>query len=117
MDSIEMLLSWQFIVFGLAIAAVIFVIRTGVDFCVKNFKLSQFKINLWHDLLLPVFPVFIGAVAAYLMKTFPYPEQLNSSGAGGRVLFGVVAGLFSGLIYRVVKSLISQKIKSSKNSN
>lgn len=115
MDPIEMLLSWQFIVFGLSIAAVIFVIRTGVDFCIKNFKLSQFKINLWQDLLLPILPVFIGAGSAYVMKSFPYPEQLSSDGS--KVLFGVVAGLFSGLIYRIVKSLISQKIKSSKNSN
>ena len=102
-----MFLSWQFIVFGLAIAAVMFVIRTVVEFYVKNSK-------VWKDLILPILPVLIGGLSSVLISSYPYPNELTS--VGSRAVFGFVAGLLSGLMYRVIKSLIQQRISAGKNS-
>jgi hypothetical protein len=104
---LSMFLSWQFIVFGLAIAAVMFVVRTVVEYFVKNSK-------MWKDLILPILPVLIGGLSALLISSFPYPNELTS--AGSRSVFGFVAGLLSGLMYRIIKSLLHQKLSASKNS-
>lgn len=110
MDPIlEMFFSWQFIVFSLAVAAVIFVIRTVVEYFVQKSKPAVKK--LWHDLFLPILPVFVGGFIGHFFKSYPYPNDLTSD--GNRIVFGVVAGLLSGLLYRVIKSLIMQKISKS----
>lgn len=112
MDSIlQMLLSWQFIVFGLAVAALIFVIRQFIEYGLLNwFKINSKakKMKLWHDLFLPILPVVLGGLLGFIFKTYPYPNGLSTN--GGRVIFGLVAGLMSGLLYRVIKSLLFQKI-------
>ena len=112
MDPIlTMLVTWQFVVFGLAIAALIFVIRKLIEFLLLDwFKVSQkSKVSkLWNDLMLPVLPVLIGGLCGFLFKTYPYPNELSFN--GGRIIFGLVAGLMSGLLYRVIKSLLFSKI-------
>jgi hypothetical protein len=65
--------------------------------------------KLWNDLLLPILPVIIGASGGYLFKTYPYPNGLITD--GDRIVFGLVAGLLSTLLYRVVKALMFQKIQ------
>lgn len=112
MDPIlQMLLSWQFIVFGLAIAALVFVIRQLIDYSLERWvKLRQKekKLKLWTNLVLPILPVLLGGICGFLVKTYPYPQELTTP--GGRVVFGLVAGLMSGLLYRVIKSLLFQKV-------
>ena len=112
MDPIlTMLITWQFVVFGLAIAALIFVIRKLAEFLLLDwFKVSQKSkiLKLWNDLMLPILPVLVGGLCGFLFKTYPYPNQLSSN--GGRIIFVLVAGLMSGLLYRVIKSLLFSKI-------
>jgi hypothetical protein len=119
MDSIlQMLLSWQFIVFGLTIAAIIFVLRQSVEYIIlKLLKLKHTSkaYKIWSELLLPILPVLIGGLYAFLFKTYPYPNGLVS--ATGRVSFGLVAGLMSGLLYRVIKSLLFSKITTEPEKN
>lgn len=66
--------------------------------------------KLWKDLILPILPVILGPAAAYLAHQYPYPGGLTSGSA--RVAFGLVAGLLSGLVYRVLKSMLGYKIKN-----
>ncbi len=107
MDNIIItLLSWQFIFFGLAISAIVFVLRTIAEY-VTSLKKPIQESGLWKDLLLPISPVIIGSVGAAILSSYPYPENITTSGA--RIAFGLIAGLFSGLIYRVIKALITQK--------
>lgn len=98
------LFSLQFLLFCLGLAAVIFVVRRFVEYFVK----TKSFLKLWHELILPVFPVMLGGLTGLLAKMYPYPEGIES--ASGRVLFGLVAGLLSGLVYRVIKSLLKAKI-------
>ncbi len=73
-------------------------------------KIEAKNSKLWKELILPVLPVLLGPTAAYLAKTYPYPGGLTSGSA--RVAFGLVAGLLSGLVYRVLKSALGYKIKN-----
>lgn len=65
--------------------------------------------KLWNELLLPILPVVLGSVGALVFKTYPYPDNLTTSGS--RFIFGLVAGLLSTLFYRVIKALLVQKIQ------
>lgn len=106
MDPIlQTLLSWQFIIFGMAVAAIVFVIRKVVEYF-----LPSKDTKLWNDLLLPIIPVFLGVVLGWVFKTFPYPDGLTTT--GDRIVFGLVAGLLSTLMYRVMRSLLIQKIQA-----
>jgi len=69
--------------------------------------------KLWKELILPIFPVFLGPTAAFLAKQYPFPNGLTSASA--RIAFGLVAGLLSGLVYRVLKSALGYKIKNPGN--
>ncbi|MBP9743696.1 MAG: hypothetical protein KBD37_10110 [Burkholderiales bacterium] len=108
---LEALLSWQFLLFCLGIAAITFVIRKIVEFAIlDNPKMPGNKTSrLWNELLLPIGPVFTGAIISFFAKQYPYPNGIVS--ASGRILFGLVAGLLSGLIYRVIRGTLKSKIQ------
>lgn len=107
-------MSWQFLFFCIAIGAVVFVLRSVIEFAMANWwPLKQWAAahkgaTLWTDLILPVMPIIVGQVMALLITLYPYPEGFTS--LGGRFLFGLVAGFSSGLIVRIYNSLLSGKI-------
>ena len=104
MDPIlSILLSWQLVIFGLAIYAIVFVVRTLVEY-----KLPAKYLKWWQDVFLPIFPIIIGTVGAYFITAFPYPDGLTTTIS--RVIFGLGVGLLSTTLYRVVFALMSQKL-------
>jgi len=106
MDPIlSILLCWQLIFFGLAIAAIVFVVRTIVEYFQKNKEAK-----LWNKLILPVLPIISGGVVGRLLKSFPYPDGLTHY--WDRVIFGMVAGLLSTFMYRMIKNLMFKKNSS-----
>jgi hypothetical protein len=110
MDTIfQALFSWQFLLFCLAIAAVLFIIRRIFEYLMETRHIDARNSKLWKDLILPVLPVVLGPTAAYFAKAYPYPAGLNDGSS--RVAFGLVAGLLSGLVYRVLKSALGHRIK------
>lgn len=111
MDNVfQALLSWQFLLFCLCIAAVTFVVRKIIEFFVlDNPKMPGTRTSkFWTDLVLPIFPVVFGCLIGFFATKYPFPQDLHS--ASGRISFGLVAGLFSGLIYRVAKSFLASKL-------
>jgi hypothetical protein len=102
------LLSWQFLIYCLAIAAIIFVIRKVVEYVLDNPNIPTGKLSkssrLWRELILPILPVIIGPLSTLLAKKYPYPEGLST--VSGRLAFGLVAGLLSGLVYRLVSAFL-----------
>lgn len=111
MDTVfQALVSWQFVLFCLGVAAVTFILRKCIEFFVlDNPKMPGTRSSkFWTELVLPTFPVVFGCLTGLLATQYPYPETLQS--AGGRMTFGLVAGLFSGLIYRVAKSFFATKL-------
>ncbi len=121
MDTIlQAFLSWQFLFFCLAIGAVVFVIRQVVEYWMENgWPLKQWAAahkdaKLWRGLILPILPILLGQAGALLAKGYPYPEGFSST--SGRVVFGLVAGFTSGLIVRLFRSFLSDKISEFKNN-
>lgn|SRR5574339_591291 len=113
MDTVlQALLSWQFMLFALAIAALTFVVKKVVEYAIDNPNIptgTMTKENrLWRELILPIFPVVVGAGAGFLAKMYPFPDGIKSASA--RIAFGLVAGLLSGLLYRVIKGSLAAKI-------
>jgi len=106
MDAIlQLFITWQFLFFGLAVATIMYVIRIILEFAFPIF----IKSIVWTNLILPLLPVFLGLFGSLLLTSFPYPDGLVST--ENRGIFGLVAGLLSTLLYRVVKSLLIQKIQ------
>jgi DNA-binding CsgD family transcriptional regulator len=109
MDPIlQTLFSWQFVIFSMAIAAIVFVVRLVLEYLMSTYTSLNKEAKLWNDLILPTLPVAIGPTAAYLIASFPYPDGLTTDSS--RIIFGLVAGLLSTLLYRVFKALLIQKI-------
>jgi len=114
--SLQILISWQFVIFSLGIAAFTYIARTSVEFLLSlkptiNNKLKK----VWNELLLPVGPVIGGLVLGLLLKQYPYPEGISSDSARG--FFGLVAGLFSGLAYKIIKGLFLKKAEELQSSS
>lgn len=103
MDQLLGFLTWNFLLFCLSLAAITFVARKFVEFYVKSVK----ELNLWNNLILPVSPIFLGAIIGAFAKMYPYPEGLVS--VGGRIIFGLVAGLLSTTVFRVIKTMLKSK--------
>lgn len=108
MDPIlQILLNWQFIAFGLAISAIMFIIRQILEYLMETYTGLDKESKVWNDLILPILPIGLGAFAAWWITSFPYPNGLTSTWS--RVIWGLGAGLLSGLMYRVLKALLFQK--------
>ena len=111
MDPIlAVLFGWQFVLFSLAVATVMYVIRIIVDYVLTNYKIDPSKPKLWNDLIMPILPVILGTLAGIFFTSFPYPDGLTTR--GDRIIFGLVAGLLSTLLYRVFKALLYQKMQA-----
>lgn len=108
MGPLLIILSWQFVLFGLTITSAMSVVRIVVDYLLELNNKDPSKSQLWNEVVLPLLPLFLGGIGAVLFKSFSYPDVLVSN--DDRIVFGVVAGLLSGLIYRVVKSVLYQRL-------
>ena len=103
MDPFSAFFSAQFLFFALAIAAITFTARTIVEYAWKNAPTS----NAWNNLILPLLPVVLGAIGGIVSKI--YPDPLGAS-IFAREVFGLTAGLCSGLVYKMLKGYIKVKI-------
>ena len=99
---LQTLFGWQFVIFGLTIAAIVYIIRTIVEYVIGR------NVRVWESLIKPILPIILGALLGLVFVTFPYPDQLTNN--MDRLVFGMVAGLLSGLIYRLIKAFLSPKI-------
>jgi hypothetical protein len=110
MESVlSQILSVYFVLLCLGISAATFVCRKIIEFILDNPKVSASKTSkFWTELFLPIFPVLFGGLYGYWDKSFVFTATATSSSQ--RFLFGLVAGLLSGLVYKVIKGLIYSKL-------
>lgn len=97
-------LTWQFVMFSLVIAAIMYVLRTILEFFIP--KLMTFK--LWNSLLLMILPILIGVGLGDWWKMYPYAIGLTTNGE--HMGYGAVAGLLSTVLFKVIKELLANKI-------
>ncbi len=115
MDPIlQVLLSWQFVLYGLAVSAVMYVIRQIAEYLAEVMNRSLESSKFWNDLVLPLAPIVLGVIGGLLLKNFPYPgftpDAHGVFARGDRIIFGLVSGSLSTLMYRVIKALLYQKM-------
>lgn len=109
MDSLpSIMLSWQFIFLSLAIMAAVSMVRDVVEYLMQRSGIDPAKPLFWNEVVLPILPLLVGVAGIEVFKGFSYPEVLVTN--SDRLVFGLVAGLLSGLVYRVVKALMYQKL-------
>lgn len=96
--------------FSLCLVAIMLVIRKTVEFFWKNAPTSK----LWNNLILVLLPILLGGGVGAIFKTYPYGAEMTS--LGDHVVFGVVAGLVSGLLFKVIKGLLGNQIQNMVNS-
>lgn len=104
-DMIWGFITWQFVFFCLALGAIVYVVRRIAEFIMQA---TQKEAKWWREFVLPIFPIILGQTVALLIVSYPYPEGFTS--AGGRWIFGLVAGFSSGFVVRMYKSLLSTKV-------
>jgi hypothetical protein len=106
MDNIfQALFSLQMFMFGLGLVAVTFVFRKFIEFFLdKDWVPANKTSKFWKEVFLPILPVVLGPSVSYFATMYPYPEGFSIT--SGRVLFGLVAGLLSGLLFRVIKGVL-----------
>lgn len=115
MDIFQTLLTWQFLLLCLTISAVMFVVKQTSAYVFNKYYKLRKLLKLWNDVIVPILPIFIGGVLVKLAPGYPYPESLKD--LGSKIFFGITAGLFSGLVYRVLKSLLLSNIKGTEDPN
>lgn len=103
-NALNALISWQFLLFCLGTFTITFIIRKIVEFYVKSSLTSPF----WNELFIPIMPPILGALVGLCATKYTYPDGLNN--LSGRLFFGMVAGLLSGLVYKVVKGTLKAKL-------
>lgn len=109
-NTLQVLLSYQFLLFCLAVSATTYIITVIVNYIFST-KGRVIKDNvLWSSLILPILPVILGCLGAVAAKQYPYPVEITS--LSGRAAFGLVSGLLAGLVWRWVKAIISHKMAS-----
>jgi hypothetical protein len=99
---LQTLLSWQLVMFGLTIVGIMYVIRPIVEYFMTP-KTTKF----WETVFIPSMHIILGALLGYFFTSFPYPDQLIN--CWDRLVFGIVAGLLSEPIYRLIQYILSPK--------
>jgi hypothetical protein len=112
--ALQTLLSWQFVMLCLGIAAITFVVRKIGYFLINYYSLKKLEL-VWGELIMPILPVVLGGSVAGLISKYPFPEVVST--LSGRVFFGLVAGMLSGLVYRVTKSMIAAQVPKNKKED
>lgn len=109
MEVLTQLLSLPNIMLCLAIVALVWIQRKGFEILFKQYlgkDLGKFK--LWTEFLMPISPVGTGALLM-LIPDIPVPEMF-AAGIPVRMIFGVGLGLISGLVYRLIKKNLLEKL-------
>lgn len=105
-DLLSLIISSQMVILSLSIAAVTLIIRKLVEFKVD--KNSHF----YSAVVLPILPILLGMILAPLTGLVP---DLVVKHLGAVVVFGSIAGMLSGTVYRVVNAALKKLIPTQFN--
>lgn len=87
---------------------------------VKFFPLLTDKTSKWYkywnELFLVIGPLGTGAIIGAFATMYPWPEIFAAS-LFGRISLGIVAGAFSGIIFRLFKKNILESLKKKESSS
>lgn len=99
----EKMINWQIILFCFGIYIMTFILRRIVEGAFKRVTAWN-----WWDVLLHVFPPFLGVVVALAFTKYPYPDVIVAAGWQGRLFYGLGTGFFSGWGYKLFKGVVQK---------
>ena len=108
MGVLEQLLTTYNLIFCLAVVALVWVQRRGAEVLAHKLGKELKNSEIWTEFLVPIGPIGTGALLT-LIPQLAVPE-LFAEGMLNRMVFGVGMGLISGLIYRLVKKNVLDKM-------
>ena len=115
MDVLLELLSITNIVLCLAIVALVWMQRKLTEILVlKLFKKDLNSYKIWTDFFVPVGPLGTGAILM-LIPGVPVMAMFTAT-LGAKVVFGLGLGLVSGLVYRLAKKNVLDKLGKTDDS-
>lgn len=92
------------VLFCAGLFVITFVLRKAVELALPTVQNSR----KWREGILPVAPVYVGAVLAFFAKSYPFPAPIAPSKMG-RILLGMVLGYFSRWLYKIGKAYVKRK--------
>ena len=105
-DILAQFVSFATLVFCLMVFALVWVQRRGLELLFPKLKDSKG----WNEFWVPVGPLGTGGIIAALFSQYPYPDMFANSIWYDRAAYGIACGLLSGLIYKLVKKNLMDKI-------
>lgn len=105
MDILEQFLTFPMIALCLVIFALVWAQRKALELKFPQLKLSTW----WKEFWVPVGPLGTGALFGLLAKPYPWPEMFADS-LVGRAVIGIVAGMLSGLAYRLIRKNLLERV-------
>ena len=108
-DFISQFFTVNVIVFSLVIWVAVWVLRKVIELYFK--KITSYE--SWRELFLPVLPVVVGGLLAVVAKQYPFPELFAKS-VSSRMFLGIVCGMFSGFVYKLIKKNFVEKLTAKK---
>ena len=117
MGVVEQLLTMYNLIFCFAVVALVWIQRKGAEIGVttiagwagKSWNLKNSKV--WTDFLVPLGPLGTGALLT-LIPQMVLPEMF-ATGTLNRMVFGLGFGLLSGLVYKLTKKNLFDKMGKS----
>ena len=109
MDIVTQLLSLENIVLCLVVVALVWAQRKLAELLIPALTQPGTEANhWWSEFFVPVGPLGTGALLT-LIPQLPVPEIFAGSWVS-RMVFGIFLGLISGLVYRVIKKALLDRI-------
>lgn len=109
MELLSQLLSTTNLVLCLAVVALVWVQRKGFELLIKKaFKKDLSKYDIWTEFLVPLAPLGTGALLT-LIPQLPVMAMF-AEGLLNRMVFGLGLGLVSGLVFRLIKKNVVEKV-------
>lgn len=107
----EIFVSWQFVFLCLGAYLITYVLRIPVQHFWKGAKTSE----LYNEVLLPLAPIGNGILLTLCAKAFPLPVEIVASFMA-KVIFGGIAGMFSGWVYARFRAFMKKGTKGNNKS-
>jgi hypothetical protein len=104
-DILSQLLTLATLVFSIAIFVLVWFQRRVVELVFPKVLTKKY----WRELVVPAWPVVTGGFIAALISSYPYPDVFKNTWSA-RCAFGIFCGLFSGLVYRLTKKNLLEKL-------
>jgi hypothetical protein len=115
------LFSTSFLVFALVVALASSIIRNVAEAIFRKLKIvipdkyEGMLGDIWGEWILPVLPMIIGGLFAFIFTGYPFPAEFAAT-ATARVFIGIVAGMISSTVYRFTKYHVKKYVPESVKS-